>query len=123
MTLQGKYYLELYQSPSTNELEVLVHKSKERALKSRNEHTINIIEVDVDELKQKETFNTEREMTAVEFLQDKLSQVLDYDLMELFEQAKEMEQQQLNKAWQEGALTAQSDAAKEIEKNYVSRIR
>jgi hypothetical protein len=51
MTLQGKYYLELFQSPSTNELEVMVHKSKERALKSRDECTINIIEVDIDELK------------------------------------------------------------------------
>jgi hypothetical protein len=33
------------------------------------------------------------------------------------------EQEQLNKAWQEGAATAQSDAAKEIEKNYISRVR
>lgn len=46
-------------------------------------------------------------MTAVEFLEDKLSQVLDWDLLELFEEAKEMEKQQLNKAWQEGAVTAQ----------------
>jgi hypothetical protein len=51
MVIQGKYYLELFQSPSTNELEVMVHKSKERALKSRDECTINIIEVDIDELK------------------------------------------------------------------------
>ena len=28
------------------------------------------------------------------------------------------EQEQLNKAWQDGAVTAQNDAAKEIEKNY-----
>ena len=28
------------------------------------------------------------------------------------------EQDQLNKAWQDGAVTAQNDAAKEIEKNY-----
>lgn len=35
------------------------------------------------------------------------------------EQAKEMEEQQLNKAWQDGAATAQSDAAKEIRKNYI----
>ena len=62
-------------------------------------------------------------MTAVEFLEDKLSQVLDWDLLELFEEAKEMEKQQLNKAWQEGAVTAQNDAAKEIEKNYVARVR
>jgi hypothetical protein len=38
-------------------------------------------------------------------------------------EAKEMEEQQLNRAWQEGAAEAQSDAAKEIEKNYVSRVR
>ena len=62
-------------------------------------------------------------MTAVEFLEDKLSQVLDWDLLELFKEAKEMEKQQLNKAWQEGAVTAQNDAAKEIEKNYVARVR
>lgn len=61
--------------------------------------------------------------TAVEFLQDKLSQVLDWDLLELFEKAKEMEKEQLNQAWQEGAVTAQSDAAKEIEKNYVAHVR
>ena len=30
------------------------------------------------------------------------------------------EQEQLNKAWQDGAVTAQNDAAKEIEKNYVA---
>jgi len=35
----------------------------------------------------------------------------------------EKEQQQLNKAWQDGAATAQSNAAKEIEKNYVARVR
>ena len=33
------------------------------------------------------------------------------------------EQEQLNKAWQEGAVTAQNDAAKEIERNYVARVR
>lgn len=33
------------------------------------------------------------------------------------------EQEQLNKAWQDGAATAQNDAAKEVEKNYVARIR
>jgi len=33
------------------------------------------------------------------------------------------EQQQLSKVWQEGASEAQSDAAKEIEKNYVARVR
>ena len=33
------------------------------------------------------------------------------------------EQEQLNNAWQDGAVTAQNDASKEIEKNYVSRVR
>lgn len=33
------------------------------------------------------------------------------------------EQEQLNKAWQDGAVTAQNDAAKEIERNYVARVR
>ena len=33
------------------------------------------------------------------------------------------EQEQLNKAWQDGAVTAQNDAAKEIENNYVARVR
>ena len=33
--------------------------------------------------------------TAVEFLEDKLSQVLDWDLLELFQQAKEMEKEQI----------------------------
>lgn len=33
------------------------------------------------------------------------------------------EQEQINKAWQDGAVTAQNDAAKEIDKNYVSRVR
>ena len=33
------------------------------------------------------------------------------------------EQEQLNDAWQNGAVTAQNDAAKEIEKNYVARVR
>lgn len=33
------------------------------------------------------------------------------------------EQQQLSKAWQEGAAEAQLDAAKEIENNYVDRVR
>jgi adenylate kinase len=33
------------------------------------------------------------------------------------------EQEQLSKAWQDGASEAQSDAAKEIEKNYTPRIR
>lgn len=44
-------------------------------------------------------------------------------LTEKQEKAKEMERQQINKAWQDGAVTAQNDAAKEIEKNYVARVR
>ncbi len=36
--------------------------------------------------------------TAVEFLEDKLSQVLDWDLLELFQQAKEMEKEQIMNA-------------------------
>jgi hypothetical protein len=45
--------------------------------------------------------------TAVEFLEDKLSQVLDWDLLELFQQAKAMEKEQMDKVagdwWNEGA--------------------
>lgn len=33
--------------------------------------------------------------TAVQFLEDKLSQVLDWDLLELFEQAKAIERQKM----------------------------
>jgi hypothetical protein len=40
--------------------------------------------------------------TAVEFLEDNLSQVLDWDLLELFQQAKEMEKQQIIDAYHEG---------------------
>jgi len=56
MVIKGKYYLELFQLPD-GPLEVMVHESKPRALKSRDKQTINIIEVDIDELKQKD--NTE----------------------------------------------------------------
>jgi hypothetical protein len=42
--------------------------------------------------------------TAVEFLEDKLSQVLDWDLLELFQQAKEMEKEQIINAATWGAL-------------------
>jgi hypothetical protein len=42
--------------------------------------------------------------TAVEFLEDKLSQVLDWDLLELFQQAKEMEKEQIIDAATWGAL-------------------
>jgi hypothetical protein len=45
--------------------------------------------------------------TAVEFLEDKLPQVLDWDLLELFQQAKAMEKEQMDKVagdwWNEGA--------------------
>ena len=65
--------------------------------------------------------------TALEFLQESLSLHFTHEQQMqfegLFQQAKEMEQQQLNNAWQEGASEAQSDAAKEIEKNYVARVR
>ena len=63
-------------------------------------------------------------MTAVEYLMDKLfdPSTMVGEQLKWFEQAKEMEKQQLNKAWQDGAETAQSDAAKEIENNYVSRV-
>jgi len=40
--------------------------------------------------------------TAVEFLEDKLSQVLDWDLLELFQQAKEMEKEQIMNACNAG---------------------
>ena len=75
-------------------------------------------------------------MTAVEFLaerynyitwmrnRDEISAGTADEWREKFlKEAKEMEELQLNKAWQEGAATAQSDAAKEIEKNYVARVR
>jgi hypothetical protein len=40
--------------------------------------------------------------TAVEWLEDKVSQILDFDLIKLFEQAKEMEKQQIIDACQHG---------------------
>lgn len=76
--------------------------------------------------------------TAVEWLIDQLKEydfadikdsenyiikIPSWILTEKQEKAKEMERQQINKAWQEGAVTAQNDAAKEIEKNYVARVR
>ena len=62
-------------------------------------------------------------MTAVEWL-EKICNDRGYHIMsEYFEQAKEMEQQPLNKAWLGGAVEAQSDAVKKIEKNYVARVR
>ena len=75
-------------------------------------------------------------MTAVEFLAEKYNYIVwmrnrneistrtaDEWREKFLKQAKEMEEQQLNKAWQDGAVTAQSDAAKEIENNYVARVR
>ena len=69
-------------------------------------------------------------MTAVEFLAERYNYITwmrnrdeisagtaDEWRAKFLKEAKEMEEQQLNKAWQDGATTAQSDAAKEIEKN------
>ena len=47
-------------------------------------------------------------MTAVEFLEDKLSQVLDFDLLKLFEEAKEMERNQHGNTW-DAAIKAHDD--------------
>ena len=75
-------------------------------------------------------------MTAVEFLAERYNYITwmrnrdeisagtaDEWRIKFLKEAKEIEEQQLNKAWQDGAVTAQSDAAKEIEKNYVARVR
>ena len=75
-------------------------------------------------------------MTAVEFLAERYYYVTwmrnrdeisagtaDEWRAKLLKEAKEMEKQQLNKAWEDGALTAQNDAAKEIQNNYVARVR
>jgi len=75
-------------------------------------------------------------MTAVEFLAERYNYITwmrnrdeisagtaDEWRTKYLKEAKEMEEKQLNNAWQDGAVTAQSDAAKEIEKNYVVRVR
>lgn len=75
-------------------------------------------------------------MTAVEFLAERYNYITwmrnrdeisagtaDQWRTKFLKEAKEMEEHQLNKAWQEGAVTAQNDAAEEIEKNYVARVR
>ena len=75
-------------------------------------------------------------MTAVEFLAERYNYITwmrnrdeistgtaDEWRDKFLKEAKEMEEQQLNKAWQEGAVTGQNDAAKEIEKKYVARVR
>lgn len=75
-------------------------------------------------------------MTAVEFLAERYNYITwmrnrdeisagtaDKWRAKFLKEAKEMEEQQLNKAWQDGAVTAQNDAVKEIEKNYVARVR
>ena len=75
-------------------------------------------------------------MTAVEFLAERYNYITwmlnrdeisaetaDEWRVKYLKEAKEMEEQQLNKAWQEGAVIAQNDAAKDIEKNYVIRVR
>ena len=74
--------------------------------------------------------------TAVEFLAEKYDYITwmrnrdeigtgtaDVWREKFLKEAKEMEEQQLNKAWQDGAETAQNNAAKEIQKNYVARVR
>ena len=43
-----------------------------------------------------------KKQTAVEWLEDKVSQILDFDLIKLFEQAKEMEKEQINRAYYDG---------------------
>lgn len=65
-----------------------------------------------------------KEKTAVEYLENQLRQLAFDDihhlgmgdikvtqgmLDDLFRKAKEMEKEQLDKAWQEGAITAQND--------------
>ena len=71
----------------------------------------------------------ENKQTAVEWL---IVQIKDdhnnnaltgLEWKKIFDQAKAMEEQQLNKAWEDGAVTAQNNAAKEIENNYVARVR
>ena len=75
-------------------------------------------------------------MTAVEFLAEKYNYITwmrnrdeisaataDEWRAKYLKEAKEMEVQQVNEAWEDGALTAQNEAAKEIEKNYVARVR
>ena len=78
----------------------------------------------------------EKKISAVEWLAEKYNYVTwmrnrdeisagtaDEWRAKFLKEAKKMEEQQLNKAWQEGDVTAQNDAAKEIQKNYVARVR
>jgi rubrerythrin len=51
--------------------------------------------------------------TAVEFLEDKLSQVLDWDLLELFQQAKAMEKEHIGRAYQEGLIDGMNHTPKD----------
>lgn len=46
--------------------------------------------------------NNKQTATAVEWLEGKLSQILDFDLIKLFEQAKEMEKYQIFDAYVQG---------------------
>lgn len=77
-----------------------------------------------------------KQMTAVEFLAKKYNYITwmrnrdeisestaDKWRDKYLKEAKKMEKKQLNKAWQEGAVTAQNDAAKEIQNNYSPKIR
>lgn len=43
-----------------------------------------------------------KKVTAVEWLEDKLSQILDWDLIKLFEKAKAMEKEQIKEAYNMG---------------------
>ena len=43
-----------------------------------------------------------KQQTAVEWLEDKVSQILDWDLIELFEEAKAMEKDQIMNAYIDG---------------------
>lgn len=75
-------------------------------------------------------------MTAVEFLAERYNYITwmrnrdeisastaDEWRAKFLKEAKEREEQQLSKAWQDGAVTAKKDAAKEIDKNYVAPVR
>ena len=80
--------------------------------------------------------SVQRHMTPVEYLaerynyitwlrnRDEISRATADEWREKFlKEAKEMEEQQLNKVWQDGAVAAQNDASKEIQKNYVARVK
>lgn len=51
------------------------------------------------------------------------NEIPDQNRRYLMDEMKELVLSHLSKSWQDGAVTAQNDAAKEIEKNYVARVR